>query len=94
VILVVEDSGPGIPADQHERIFDRFYRLGGDQHASGVIGCGLGLSIVRHVADLHHATVTLGTSALYGGLSVTVGFPACRERERRALQAAPGAPAS
>jgi two-component system sensor histidine kinase QseC len=94
VILVVEDSGPGIPADQHARIFDRFYRLHGDQHASGVIGCGLGLSIVRHVADLHHATISLGTSLLYGGLSVTVEFPACREDERRALQATPGAPAT
>lgn len=91
VALVVEDSGPGIPADQHERIFDRFYRLGGDQHASGVIGCGLGLSIVRHVADLHRATIALGTSGWHGGLSVTVVFPACRDSERRALGAAPGA---
>ncbi|MGB5538577.1 MAG: HAMP domain-containing sensor histidine kinase, partial [Gammaproteobacteria bacterium] len=58
-ILRVQDSGPGIPADQHDRIFDRFYRGGGDQHASGTVGCGLGLSIVRHVADLHHASITL-----------------------------------
>jgi two-component system sensor histidine kinase QseC len=77
VILRVQDSGPGIPADQYERIFDRFYRLGGDQHASGVAGCGLGLSIVRHVADLHHAAITLGESELAGGLSVSISFPAC-----------------
>lgn len=90
VILLVEDSGPGIPVDQHERIFDRFYRLGGDQHASGVIGCGLGLSIVRHIADLHRATIALGTSASCGGLSVTVVFPACRDGGRHA----PGVAAS
>lgn len=90
VILLVEDSGPGIPVDQHERIFDRFYRLGGDQHASGVIGCGLGLSIVRHIADLHRATIALGTSASCGGLSVTVVFPACRDGGKHA----PGVAAS
>lgn len=75
VILQVQDSGPGIPADQYERIFDRFYRLNGDQHGSGVVGCGLGLSIVRHVADLHHATITLGASEFADGLSVSVSFP-------------------
>ena len=76
VILQVQDSGPGIPADQFERIFDRFYRLDGDQHASGVVGCGLGLSIVRHVAELHHASITLGKSEFASGLSVSVSFPA------------------
>lgn len=77
VILQVQDSGPGIPADQYERVFDRFYRLGGDQHASGVVGCGLGLSIVRHVADLHRAVITLSKSEFASGLSVSVSFPAC-----------------
>lgn len=77
VIFQVQDSGPGIPADHHERVFDRFYRLGGDQHASGVVGCGLGLSIVRHVADLHHAGITMGKSEFASGLSVSVSFPAC-----------------
>jgi len=76
VILQVQDSGPGIPADQFERIFDRFYRLDGDQHASGVVGCGLGLSIVRHIAELHHASITLGKSEFASGLSVIVSFPA------------------
>ncbi|MGB5472018.1 MAG: ATP-binding protein [Gammaproteobacteria bacterium] len=82
VILRVQDSGPGIPADQHDRIFDRFYRGGGDQHASGIIGCGLGLSIVRHVADLHHASISLGVSELAGGLSVSISFPACTAETR------------
>jgi two-component system sensor histidine kinase QseC len=90
VILKVQDSGPGIPADQRERVFDRFYRLGGDQHASGVIGCGLGLSIVSHVAELHHASITLGGSEFASGLSVSVSFPACGEKALRHPQAQPG----
>lgn len=75
VRLIVEDSGPGIPPDQYERIFDRFYRLGGDQHASGEIGCGLGLSIVRHIAELHHASIAVSHSRFDTGLRVTVTFP-------------------
>lgn len=78
-MLQVEDSGPGIPRDQHERIFDRFYRMDGDRHASGVVGCGLGLSIVRHVVELHHARIVLGESSYDTGLSVTVSFSACPE---------------
>ena len=53
-LLRVEDSGPGIPEEQYQRVFERFYRLHGDQHNSGVIGCGLGLTIVKHIFDLPH----------------------------------------
>lgn len=73
--LSVEDSGPGIPAAQYDRVFERFYRLQGDQHNSGVVGCGLGLTIVKHIADLHHAEIELGPSSLGQGLRVTVTFP-------------------
>lgn len=76
IVLQVQDSGPGIPADQHERVFDRFYRLNGDQHDSGVIGCGLGLSIVRNIADLHRAVIRLDDSEFDSGLSISVSFPA------------------
>ncbi|WP_245752886.1 ATP-binding protein [Methylophaga sulfidovorans] len=75
VLLRVEDSGPGIPEDQYQRVFERFYRLHGDQHNSGVVGCGLGLTIVKHIADLHHASIQLGTSAWGHGLRVDVIFP-------------------
>jgi two-component system sensor histidine kinase QseC len=75
VKLQVEDSGPGVPAEQYHRIFDRFYRMGGDQHESGVIGCGLGLAIVKHIADLHGATVELQKSSFGTGLSVAAFFP-------------------
>jgi two-component system sensor histidine kinase QseC len=72
--IVVEDSGPGIAESEYSRVFERFYRIGGDQHNSNVIGCGLGLAITRHIADLHQASVSLEKSKALGGLSVTVQF--------------------
>jgi two-component system OmpR family sensor kinase/two-component system sensor histidine kinase QseC len=68
--LVVDDAGPGIPAAERERVFDRFYR----RNPSASEGSGLGLAIVRTVAIRHGATVALGDSTL-GGLRVTVRFP-------------------
>jgi two-component system OmpR family sensor kinase len=70
--LRVDDSGPGLPADERERVLDRFYRAG-DAQASG---SGLGLAIVKSIADLHGATVSLGASEALGGLRVAVRFPA------------------
>jgi two-component system sensor histidine kinase QseC len=75
IMLRVEDSGPGIPADQYQRVFDRFYRVNGDQHASDVIGCGLGLAIVKHITELHGATIEAGPSSFDSGLSMTLIFP-------------------
>ena len=75
VRLQVEDSGPGVPAAHYRRIFDRFYREGGDQHQSGVVGCGLGLAIVNHIADLHEAAINVQASSFETGLSVSVEFP-------------------
>ena len=68
--LCVEDSGPGIPEAERERVLDRFVRLP-DAPASG---SGLGLAIVRAVADLHAATLRLDASPKLGGLRVRVGF--------------------
>jgi len=70
-VLQVDDAGPGIPAEERERVFDRFFRraaIGGD-------GSGLGLAIVRSVAERHGASVALAESP-QGGLRVTVRFPA------------------
>lgn len=75
VLLKVDDSGPGIPENLRHRVFERFYRVGGDHHNSGVVGCGLGLSIVQHIATVHGATLTLGDSRFDKGLSVKVSFP-------------------
>lgn len=69
--LAIEDSGPGIPAEERGRVFDRFYRVAGSDTA----GSGLGLSIVESVAKRHGASVHLARSALLGGLQVTVVFP-------------------
>ena len=71
VVLEVDDSGPGIPESEHERVFDRFYRRSDATES----GSGLGLAIVRSVANAHGAAVRLGRSAL-GGLQVVVRFPA------------------
>jgi two-component system, OmpR family, sensor kinase len=69
-LLSVEDNGPGIPENEHERVFDRFYRV----PETGAIGSGLGLAIVRTIAARHGATVRLSRSARLGGLSVVVSF--------------------
>ncbi|WP_295873598.1 ATP-binding protein [uncultured Zhongshania sp.] len=75
VRLVVVDNGPGISADMKERVFERFYRVGGDRHSSGVSGCGLGLSIAEHIAELHSASISMATGDNGCGLAVTVDFP-------------------
>ena len=70
--LSVEDSGPGIAAADQPRVFDRFYRAG---NAGTQAGSGVGLAIVKVVAQRHWAAVSLGTSARLGGLCVNVHFP-------------------
>ncbi|MFT5634986.1 MAG: two-component system sensor histidine kinase QseC [Cognaticolwellia sp.] len=74
LILRVEDSGPGIAPEEYSRVFDRFYRVGGDSHNSKVIGCGLGLSIVKHIVELHQANISLSRSKALFGLCVKVVF--------------------
>jgi two-component system OmpR family sensor kinase len=69
-VLQVCDSGPGIPADERERVFDRFYRHAGSE--SG--GSGLGLAIVRRVVEHHGGSVELGDHSP-SGLRVTVRLP-------------------
>ena len=66
---IVEDGGPGIPPAERERVFERFQRSGEDRP-----GWGIGLAIVRRVAQAHHARVELDRSEL-GGLRVRVRFP-------------------
>jgi two-component system OmpR family sensor kinase len=69
--LEVADSGPGIPAAERERVFDRFYRTPGS--AEG--GSGLGLSIVKAIAERHGATIEL-LETPGGGLTVRLVFRA------------------
>ncbi len=70
VTLIVEDSGPGIPRHQRQRVFDRFFRVPGTE----ATGSGLGLAIVKTIAKNHMADVQLTESSL-GGLAVKVVFP-------------------
>jgi signal transduction histidine kinase len=76
-IVEVRDTGPGIPPEERERVFDRFYRRNAAVDAARpeaqAEGTGLGLAIVKAVADRHGAAVRLG-SAPGGGLRVEVSF--------------------
>ncbi len=67
----VEDNGPGIPAEERERIFERFYRPAG---TSGQ-GTGLGLAIVKEVAERHGADIVLARAGTEGGTLFRVVFP-------------------
>jgi signal transduction histidine kinase len=70
-LITVEDCGPGIPGAERGRVFEPFYRLPG----SPAGGSGLGLALVRRIADLHHASITLTPGVTGSGLSVKVRFP-------------------
>ncbi len=69
--LSVQDSGPGLPVAERERVLDRFYRSGEPRAP----GSGLGLAIVKSIAELHGATLVLSASQRLGGLRVAVQFP-------------------
>jgi len=73
VLLQVIDNGPGIPEEKYERVFERFYRAVG-QHEVSVIGCGLGLSIVQQIVDLHNAEISLSKPEAHSGLCVSLAF--------------------
>jgi two-component system, OmpR family, sensor kinase len=72
VMLSVEDDGPGIPPDLGAHVFDRFVRSGRD----GARGSGLGLSIVRAVAESHGGSVTLESAPERHGARFMVRLPA------------------
>ena len=73
VCISVEDTGIGIPEEEQERVFERFYRVD-KSHSRKMGGTGLGLSIVKHTAQLHGASVDL-ESHPGEGTKITVRFP-------------------
>ncbi len=75
VLLRVEDSGPGIPVAQRRLVLERFYRGVDSRNDATIPGSGIGLAIVRHVADIHSAELSLGDAGFATGLAVTVRFP-------------------
>ena len=68
---MVADEGPGIPAQEHDKVFRRLYRL---ERSRTTPGSGLGLSMVAAIADLHGAMVKLGDNR--PGLVVSITFDA------------------
>ncbi|MGX5843167.1 ATP-binding protein [Mesorhizobium sp. ArgA1] len=70
IVAEIADNGPGIPAKEREKVFQRLYRL---ETSRTTPGSGLGLSLVRAIADLHGASIALEDRR--PGLAVVVGFP-------------------
>jgi signal transduction histidine kinase len=69
----VEDSGPGIPVEERDKVFRRFYRLTGSRSTPGN---GLGLALVAAIANLHSAKIELGDN--HPGLGVLISFERVR----------------
>jgi len=73
VVLDVSDHGPGIPADQRDRVFERFHRLDSGRAGSGV---GLGLSIAKWIVSAHGGSISLHDNR--PGLRISVALPLVR----------------
>src|SRR5581483_8764669 len=83
VDIAVTDRGPGIPAAERERVFERFHRVAGD----ATPGTGLGLAIVKAIVDRHRGAIVLGETqpgAPAPGLAVQIALPAGEPRDARA----------
>jgi signal transduction histidine kinase len=74
VHVSVNDSGPGVPAGELERIFDRFYRGEPSRRRDDHAGAGLGLAIARGLIQAHHGSIWAEPSPL-GGMSVQIRLP-------------------
>jgi signal transduction histidine kinase len=72
LLATVSDDGPGIGLPDRARVFDRFFRLPGQEQP----GTGLGLAICRRIAQLHNLDLALGDGMDGRGLSVNMQFPA------------------
>ena len=73
----IEDEGPGLPPDQHDRIFERFVRVNPrDVHGTG---SGLGLAICRSIIELHRGRIFAESASAGRGLRVTFEIPATNE---------------
>jgi len=71
-LIEVEDSGPGVPIEEREQVFDRFYR---GLPMAETEGSGLGLAIVRELVELHGGKVVLDAPVSHPGTLVTVTLP-------------------
>ena len=71
------DTGPGIPKELRERVFERFFRVVGNKAQ----GSGLGLGIVRQIIKLHRGTVQLKDPKGHRGLEVEIKLPCAVEED-------------
>jgi signal transduction histidine kinase len=78
VIVAVEDHGVGIPGNEIDKVFDRFYR-GGDALTRAVKGSGLGLALVKEIVEAHHGTVHVKSESGRGS-TFSIRLPAMTER--------------
>ncbi|HJW25165.1 MAG TPA: sensor histidine kinase [Rhodocyclaceae bacterium] len=76
--LTVEDSGPGIPADERDKVFERFYQSPGSLSD----GCGLGLAIVLQIVRQHGGNVAVGQSPALGGALIRISLPSAASGDR------------
>lgn len=75
VALRIRDDGPGIPAAERARVFEKFYRVYSADEGHRVKGHGLGLSYAREIVRRHGGRILLGTGPDGAGTEVTVQFP-------------------
>jgi len=76
VLVTVSDNGPGIPATDHKRIFDKFYRAK-DPLDRTIEGSGLGLSMVKHIVQAHGGRITVASQP-GAGAAFTIALPAAQ----------------
>ena len=74
-ILAIEDTGPGLPEDKLQEVFEPFYRLERDGECRNGAGAGLGLAICRSILDLHHGKIHAENRTSATGLRVTLELP-------------------
>jgi signal transduction histidine kinase len=71
VVVAIEDHGIGVPANDLDRLFERYHR---GSNVSGIVGTGVGLYLVKMVVDLHGGSITVNSQE-GEGTRITVGLP-------------------
>ena len=83
VVVSISDSGVGIPREEWNRVFDKFYQIRRESNSS--TGSGLGLSIAKHIVEAHNGTIWVEASSPRG-TTLTFAFP----QERAPAEGWPG----